>query len=1108
MERQHLLRRLFAEARVLGRGLTALHQPTLGAIVRRLHSRHMRLNPAAKGLRFSPGRALLARLERRPRAWAMAVLGLYVVVGLLTWLAPPIPWGPIAPVTDYFRDLQTVNLALFGAQATLLGLVYPLVIALVGMLFGQRSSSDRRLDVYFSETEAVTVGGLALGLVGTVALQSLLYGQLELKVVGAITVLNCLWFTVNLWGLGFFVLRSLDFIRPARRQELVQSYMANTAFRRQLRDLMMLNQWIGAPGYGHLPTLTSANAVMAPGFGDAPAQVIRTFKGSRRLDDIRLGLLAAVLSGRKDDDPPIGYSVRPGGVYDDQAILVTGGVGSLLWSERLLLRLAFRFGRVPRAIPPPSGEALLVEAAGDLLGLVGSGRYDEFDARMGETVDLHVLLYRLAQEPPTEGAFNYATESDFKDLTPLARRWASAYRPLLRRIGEPLDADGRFYERCAYFPSRLSNRIDDLPFDVRKILFDLPMTLFRETLTGAGRRHLEGLAVPPPPGEAFTIVGAGSESYRRNLISFVAGWERFGAIHMSPTEEALKDWAQLVKIVPGLELHLRDTVLMLALAAQLGERQAIGWMADLLLKWRDRARRKLDAGHAAFSLQRPIISLALTARPWSEVASLPLKAWGQDITPIGVFDAAVENLWTDTLMVLVTTLMETFGLPGPDGRVHNGAAEAAGAIFRNQAFDPGAGGHPDAPPLNERAVLASIVRIAGVGERFEDGYASELSKLAEAIKDLEGPNYVSMRVYSWTGMAGFEDQTHAQLLLLAATMDVSTPGGAGLDSGLRALLLPEGDRAKRRIQWHLKAMREAAKLVDPDHGRGVIATLRNQDISAKDLEDRLAAAVAVLERCDVTIQAARDAEILAAQIDAKRLASFVGELASLAFKPGTGTFPVTGFSMVEHVPKALPATTITVPVDKGALTDPPFGDQPDNLAEAWARELRPIVAGHVLTAVLDGRGPTRRRPRTADAYWAALKDAIEDVRSAGQAPVIVRSGRHLPLWLGKWHFGGSSARPADMTIVRRNVEDDGYDFDLNDVPVYSVQGTGAATWVFGAESLSKLSFQRFAGNEPFDATFVTDSADPWKGKLELVFGLEVEIAPGPIWRLQHPKLTP
>ena len=99
---------------------------------------------------------MLAFVRRHWRVSLLVAIALYGVVGTITALVPPTDYGPQIPgdLADYFRDLQTINLALLGAQATLLGLVYPLVIALVGMLFETRSSTGHRLQIYFSETEA------------------------------------------------------------------------------------------------------------------------------------------------------------------------------------------------------------------------------------------------------------------------------------------------------------------------------------------------------------------------------------------------------------------------------------------------------------------------------------------------------------------------------------------------------------------------------------------------------------------------------------------------------------------------------------------------------------------------------------------------------------------------------------------------------------------------------------------------------------------------------------------------------------------------------------------------------------------------------------------
>lgn len=287
--REPRILRVFAHLANLTQGLAALRKPSLQRITTRLHREHLRRNVASAGLRHGSGRRMLAFVRRHWRVSLLVAIALYGVVGTITALVPPTDYGPQIPgdLADYFRDLQTINLALLGAQATLLGLVYPLVIALVGMLFETRSSTGHRLQIYFSETEAASVGGLALTYIAFVALQSLLYAQLELKVVGAITVLNVIWFAINLLGLAFFVLRSLDFIQPTRRVRLTRSYIANIAWRDQLRGLMLANRWVNAARYKYLPEdAAESEFTITPFISDADL-VAREFSSPRRLRDIR-----------------------------------------------------------------------------------------------------------------------------------------------------------------------------------------------------------------------------------------------------------------------------------------------------------------------------------------------------------------------------------------------------------------------------------------------------------------------------------------------------------------------------------------------------------------------------------------------------------------------------------------------------------------------------------------------------------------------------------------------------------------------------------------------------------------------------------------------------
>lgn len=277
-----------------------MRQPSLQRISSRLHRDHLKKNGSSVGLRYRTARRLLVLAREHWRLSLVAVVLLYAAVAGTTALVPPSTYGPQIPsdVVDYYRDLQTINLALLGAQATLLGLVYPLVIALVGMLFETRSSTGHRLQIYFTETEAASVGGLALTFIAALAAQSLIYGQIPLKIVGAITVLNVLWFTVNLAALTFFVLRSLEFIQPTRRVDLAHSYIANTAWNAQLRDLLLTNRWVHAAEYGYLPADPAVSDFTITPFVRETALVTRTFTAPRRLHDVRFGVLSIALRAR------------------------------------------------------------------------------------------------------------------------------------------------------------------------------------------------------------------------------------------------------------------------------------------------------------------------------------------------------------------------------------------------------------------------------------------------------------------------------------------------------------------------------------------------------------------------------------------------------------------------------------------------------------------------------------------------------------------------------------------------------------------------------------------------------------------------------------------
>lgn len=1092
--------------------MAALRKPSLQRITTRLHHEHLRRNVASAGLRNGWGRRLLAFVRRHWRVSLLMAIALYGVVGTITALVPPTDYGPQIPgdLTDYFRDLQTINLALLGAQATLLGLVYPLVIALVGMLFETRSSTGHRLQIYFSETEAAPVGGLALAYIAFVALQSLLYAQLELKVVGAITVLNVLWFAVNLLGLAFFVLRSLDFVQPTRRVRLTRSYIANVAWRDQLRSLMLANRWVNAATYKYLPQDPEDSEFTITPFISDKDLVSRDFSRPRRLIDIRFGVLSVALKARAKralaEDKEIRTTLAgwPDQDYASRAVLVRG-VGETNWSERRLFLAAFRFGPVSHRDPIPTTEGLLAEGAADLVSLFDAGRLDDFKARLRELLEQHGLYYQLAQTPqdPGDTPFNYgAMDSGFQTL---AMEWVRAYIPLLDRLAEQLSSDPKFLDSAASLAARLQRRVGGAPHEATRALFFPTMYLVRGLLLNATRARVLTSESPPEP--TFTFAGPKGDAYARAWQDVVGGWETFADALAPLATNKPAPWPRIRAMAPGLARHLRDTAMMVAVVAQSGETTAIRWTVDLMLKWDERVRRVWPTSGQSWAVERALPTLALTSREWEAVPASLYRHGDRPAEPIDVFDAAIENAWRDTLLVLVCSLIGRSVSPSP-GVMNDGAAMAACALFQNREFDTGASYHPRSAPLVTEEILRSILRLVGEAGNDDAAYGRSIEELAEQISRLEGPNYISGRVYGWSGEASLWGQNTTHGLLIAASLNTPSPGRTGkigVSGTIRTLLLPSSDEARRAIIRHLEGIRDALPHIDRVHGAGIASALTASAIDVPEFEARLERVREWLDYCLAIIQAAREQVLLSAPVDKAALRAISDAAQSRGFSKEAGAFPVSAFAAVDRSSDALkPMVYRQTHVRRGAYVSPPMDDRMGSEGEWWAHELVGRVGEIVLLDVLETSNPSRRSPRSAATYWKALSEALEAVRSTGQSPVVIRPHRQDPKCLWDWTHGHGD-RPSDFAFVRQPNGDDSYDFHLNGTPVYSSRAANGATWVFGLERLERLTFRSFGEEGLTTLTLDPDAASPWSASLRLEWGRKVRLSDGPAFRITHPK---
>lgn len=1097
-----------SEVRALIEGVV-LSGPRLRRISTAVVADHLRKNPVSVAhAAGGPGR-LLRFIGERPVPASVAVALIHMVVLAVTALCPPSVLGPQVPTrfADYFRDLQTINLALLGAQATLLGLVYPLVIALVGLLFQESGARTGRLTIYFKETEAAAVGALSLALVAAIGLQSLTYAHLPLKMVGAMTVLNLLWFLANLGGLAVFVLRSLDFIRPSRRFAMTKRYVANTAWPEQLKATVLANRLQGAEAYGYLTGLPQPGVVglVNPYDFDPPLLKLR-FADPMELRDVRFGVLNALIrsqaraAARGLPVAGLSFAVRSGWTYQGEIALLRGE-GVVGWAERQLARHGFVFRRPSKAEPAEATAVLLKEIANDALAQFEAGRYDEFDRRLDDLTELHGFLYGLAEAPTgAESRFSYAQiEEGFGTV---GGSWVRAYRHLVARVGDHVEADPRFLERCAYLPGSIYRRARAVaPFEALTPVFELHAILLWALMGRAAKVRADHAPAAPAPGATFSVPGSLGDAYRRAWLNFVAGWESFGDELARSPDHGPISWEAIQERAPGMLQHLRESAIMVAKAAQLGEFQAVGWATDMLLKWDDRmARGWREHGNDHWALHRALPTLALVEKPWIEVEALPLTVQDQPRSPHGVFAAALRNGWLDTLVSLTASLLGRAAIP-TGTEPADGAGAAATALFLNTGFDPDAAAHPREAPIQRESLLRSLIRTAD----RQSGYASTIEGLSERIDQLKGPNYISGRVYGWSGSLGLGDAADPFIVLLAAA---TVPPAAGrrrghltLDDELRALLLPEDDARRRNILDRLEGLQASLAAVDVARAGPLISMLLGAPVPAVLVAARLAAVGDILTECKRLIDEARLAAITAAETDPSRLAAVERGAARGAFE--TVSFGLSVFPTITETDAPLTRFThVMNNVRRGVFSRPLLSADQDLEADAeqW---LGSRVGSRVLADTLNQGATTRRSVSTATGWWKAMKAALADVEAAGMTPLIVRGGRDAPDWLMDWHYGvpGGLARPGDLRLEWRNAVGPGYDFHLNDVAVHSDPGAGPATWILGREMFEEVEFELFGPDRRIRASLTPDPHNPWRADVRLEWGRRVAMRAGPKWRI-------
>lgn len=1092
--------RILREAHLIIRLAKAVFRPSLKGIVDAIVTVHLN-GRTARSYRYPMLMRLVLEMGRHP---IISILGAIVPYGCALALGESDRFFQIKLQDDTLKDFSTANVGILGVQAALIGLVFPMVIAFVGLLNQSRASFATRLTIYIESTGAIFTGTSSLLLCLATAIQLSTATQLGANTILVCMILNLLWLATNVFSLGHFILQTIAYMHPARRTPLIRAYVANVVWPHELRETVTRNRWEGAVDYGYLPKGQEDPNIFEPGRGArmwfgpldyGEPRVMCQLWRKKRLINVRfamLGLIAqdwltAASEGASETQHDFVISVEPGLEYEGEFPLVRatmdlGPVSTFgVWCS-----FTFRTVRKDHGAIKSTAD-LLREMMADLIALVDGRQVEEFTTQLREVLDFHVFLYELAQSPVED--FNYALIGPGRGLfgysQTLGPNWVHAYRDLIARAAERLFDEPGFFGRLAHAPATIYSRASATasPKALNPLLHfsdHLAFRLIERELDVAESEAKVREAGAPKP-----VLTRREELLDEAWRDFAAGWERLlqtiagrGAVG----ERSDWSWEDFQRIAENVADHLRLTLEMVGRAVWQASPMATRWSCDLMLHWRHQAQRVWETRGTYWLVQSEGLTLSAIGKPWNEVAALPNGPDGRSLTPTEVFSAVVQNAWLDHLVTMASLAVHWMIYQSPGET----PAIAARMLLQDDPYDPGDIGHRGSQPLSGSEVLTSILRVRGGGAN----YSGQIDHLLEGLGDLGKRPSVSMRIYSSHGGLSFDALPLAHVLTIMATSN----GPQGLSRSLQRQLTQSDDDALRRRKSHLEALSRATDEINENEHCAMLATIC--DLGADPFEARLAHCRQLLTEALAVLVEHRENAIADAPIDPERVSAVTLAASVNAFKPNA--FPLQFFAKIEGTSDELEAFTLNVQgQDKGSYTNPPMGNIVVNEDEWWRDMMSERIASVVWSDTLKVANFQELDGRSPEEFWRAVRDGGARIRDAGNDPVLVISRTAHPKWLRDWrwpHGPNLIGKPGDLVITEAPDQVEGYAFSMNDTPVFEASSPYGQALLFPAQMLAKLRYHDYGDGVPLSLKFTESENDRWKGTMSATFQRKVELA--------------
>jgi len=977
-------------------------------------------------------------------------------------------------------DFLTYLGAAIATQATVVALVYPLVISFITFMVQRQATAKVSLSAYLLDTGVIPSGASSFGLLLFLTATYLALSFRDGDTGQQLAVASFIWLGANLLLTVSFLRRTALFLQDERRTEVLSWFATAITLPRDVRGyvagLLLQNAqregWLPGPAYD--ATTKEPLVVPIPTRQGTPCVTV-SMPRSRELVDVRFLLLARgsqlwLERANRDYKGPRSLSLRPELRYPavpnspaTEFVLArvhnASAPGKL---ASLFIRLAFVFGHVRRLAMPFSTDEVLSEIATDVVTQVEQRNYPRFQKTLRDLWELHKDVLSAASAGPATDTFASAallqSPYGFGTMT-LGRDWMRSYREINNVSTRAIETDERYFGTAAHTSQTLVYRMGAEPLEVlhdalvpiQNLFYQLRRWWSERTGELTAEQTLESIRLPP----------SSRDKYSAAFRAWLGVWE--GIDLPSKSEPLAADsevWSYACKRVLFLASHIDFTAKSLIGSVIAGDLTGTDLLQDTLVKWWGAQEYDFDLGGVPYDADSNLVDLSLAATSFEQTASR-LPAVPADANRLKFMERylsfALMRYWEDVRVQIAVFLLDQ-----PDLSVNERALATRVAIGVLTLEERVSGGRVSGEAIRTSwQVLKKVVRF----QVAKSEYGFRLSSLFEDVRfDRRGP-MIPNRIYTASVSAEMTDMLGGLTTLLVS-----------LYQARPAALTEESTSILRRVDLNTleSAKQFVGRIREYLENRGVrdrealVLAIREELHKVGEIGEAVQAICIALESIGAFAAEHGEAVVKEAKLSEASLEVFERRCSERVFAP-KGAFGLPLTTTFTPIAAALPAAERTIEgLSKRPFTEPPLETLSDYEVEGVTNWLGPCVLYEAIEGLVRQADLKDVRRQSGPMFFEDLLRRIEDIRKAnGEPVVIVSQGEDAAELLSPWRSEDSSELPQGVSVrsARVVLGEDAWSY-VNNVPVYQAP-TASRCIVVARQQVEELEFNQLHAGSGF-----------------------------------------